>query len=304
MARPPYALALISAAVVLTGASVAVQISRRKEAAREMGAERLPPPPSMSDPASEDPFLKGKAQPVAGGQQPRGTSAGLADALPAEVPEYGTSPRDWQRSPPPLALGSDVKPDLLYGAGARGSRKPLTGALDAPGKAPVSEASSTEPASSSGLDLLVADKDVRPLHPFEREPLDPESMGMAPRAAAKETEDQGISLLGPHGHPGFTTQTIRSEKEWNDFLRFTGGHDLPVDFRRNMVVAVFSGEQPPRKAFMISSAREEDSKFKVSYRYLSVPEATYRQHHGGPWRPYNCRVVPLSRLPVVFVKTR
>ncbi|MEK7745376.1 MAG: hypothetical protein AAB576_01795, partial [Elusimicrobiota bacterium] len=106
------------------------------------------------------------------------------------------------------------------------------------------------------------------------------------------------------GHPGYKTQTVRSEKEWNDFLRLTGGHDLPVDFRKDMVVVVFSGDQPPRKVLMIASAQEEGGKFKVRYRHRSVPESTFRQHTRGPWRPYNCRIVPVSRLPVVFEKTR
>ena len=300
MLRLPYGVPLILLVVILTGITVAVQSSRRKEAAKETGVEKLPPPPSMPDPSEDDPFSGSKSGAPAGAFGPRSAGASLADALPAEVPEGAHRIKDLNR-PPPLAIGAETKPDLIYGADRRRG-KPLTGALDSPGRAPVAP-SSTGSMASSGLDMLVGDREIQPMHPFTQEMQDLDSPPPRGRAGAAPPSE-GISLMGGSGHSGFKTQTVRSEKEWNDVMRLTGGHDLPVDFRKDMVVAVFSGDQLPRKLFMIASAQEEGGKFKVRYRHMSIPESTFRQHTRGPWRPYNCRIVPVSRLPVVFEKIR
>mgnify|MGYP001570579266 CR=1 FL=1 len=52
--------------------------------------------------------------------------------------------------------------------------KPLTGALDSPGRAPVAP-SSTGSMASSGLDMLVGDREIQPMHPFTQEMQDLDS---------------------------------------------------------------------------------------------------------------------------------
>ncbi|MEK7745377.1 MAG: hypothetical protein AAB576_01800, partial [Elusimicrobiota bacterium] len=169
---------MILLVVVLTGITVAVQSSRRKEAAKETGIERLPPPPSMPDPSEGDPFPGSQS----GASRPRSAGASLADALPAEVPEGAHRIQDLNR-PPPLAIAPETKPELIYGGGDRKRGKPLTGALDSPGRAPVAP-SSTGSAASSGLDLLVGDKEMQPLHPFAQEMRDLDSPPPRGRAGA------------------------------------------------------------------------------------------------------------------------
>jgi hypothetical protein len=76
--------------------------------------------------------------------------------------------------------------------------------------------------------MLIGDKDIQPLHPFAQGSPDLESMGAPPpKGRGGAAPSEGLSLLGGDGHPGFTTQTIRGDKEWNDVMRLTGGHDLP-----------------------------------------------------------------------------
>jgi hypothetical protein len=95
---------------------------------------------------------------------------------------------------------------------------------------------------------------------------------------------------------------IRMPGVW-DFVWHKHSNSVPpaIDFRREIVIAIFGGRQStPERALLISGVSEEDGSIVVRYR--EVNDRTRREVPGAPTAPFVIVAMPQRRPPVRFVK--
>lgn len=108
-----------------------------------------------------------------------------------------------------------------------------------------------------------------------------------------------LTMSGEGGPARFEGRLLKTKKAWDRMWKSVGGHDMPeVDFKRQMGVVVFSGNQPQGTVINIKSAKPSGSMFFVEYQILKpIPPRPGTRH-----RTYQVIIVGRSKLSPVFKK--
>ncbi len=119
------------------------------------------------------------------------------------------------------------------------------------------------------------------------------------RSMLKSMDAPPLTMSGEGGPARFEGRLLNTRKQWDAMWRSVGGHDMPeVDFKRQMGVVVFSGDQPQGTVINIKSAKPSGGIFLVEYQILKP----ITPRPGTRYRTYQAIITARSKLPPAFKK--